>query len=148
MSNASIHISTSTRDTQNKSVTLEMSFAFLSRPSPGTIAVLTCVTTQWFCLCWNKGSHTAWTSHLTYFTFHNIFKIFLMWTTFKVFIEFVTTVFIVVYVPFFFGHKSWGNLSSPEMEPVPPALESEVLTTGLRNLKLLPQPTGSYVTGS
>ena len=53
-----------------------------------------------------------------------------MWTTFKVFIEFVTTVFIVVYVPFFFGHKSWGNLSSPEMEPVPPALESEVLTTG------------------
>ena len=59
-------------------------------------------------------------------------RFFLMWTIFKVFIEFVTIVFIVFYVPFFFffGQKSWGNLSSPEMEPTPPALESEVLTTG------------------
>ena len=53
-----------------------------------------------------------------------------MWTTFKVFIEFVTTVFIVVYVPFFLAKSHRGLLAPQRWNPHPPALESEVLTTG------------------
>ena len=52
-----------------------------------------------------------------------------MWTTFKVFIEFVTILF-----PFHvlaFGRQACGFLvPRPGIEPAPPALGSKVLTTG------------------
>ena len=52
-----------------------------------------------------------------------------MWTIFKVFIEFVTTLLLLF---MFFGCEACGILASqPGIEPVPPALEGEVLTTGL-----------------
>ena len=53
-----------------------------------------------------------------------------MWTILKVFIEFVTVLFLF-YVLVFFGHEACGILAPwPGIEPVPPALESEVWTTG------------------
>ena len=53
-----------------------------------------------------------------------------MWTIFKVFIEFVT-ILLLFYVFWLFGHETCGILApSPGIEPAPPALEGEVLTTG------------------
>ena len=54
-----------------------------------------------------------------------------MWTIFKVFIEFVT-ILLLFYVLVFFGRKACGILAPrPGIEPVLPALEGKVLTTGL-----------------
>ena len=54
-----------------------------------------------------------------------------MWTILKVFIKFVTILFLF-YSVFYFGYKACGILASPpRAEPAPPALEGEVLTTGL-----------------
>ena len=59
----------------------------------------------------------------------------LMWTAFKVFIEFVTILF-----PFHvlvFGRQACGYLvPQPGKEPVPPALGSKVLTTGPPGMSL------------
>ena len=55
-----------------------------------------------------------------------------MLTIFKVFIEFVTVLLLFyVLLFFFFGPKAYGILA-PQLgiEPVPLALEDEVLTTG------------------
>ena len=52
-----------------------------------------------------------------------------MWTIFKVFIEFIT-IMLLFYV-LAFGPEACGILASrPGIEPTPPALEGEVLTTG------------------
>ena len=54
-----------------------------------------------------------------------------MWTMFKVFIEFVT-IFILLFRFWFLGHKTLGVLAPrPGIEPSLPALEGEILTTGL-----------------
>ena len=57
-------------------------------------------------------------------------KIFLMWTIFKVCIEFVTILLLFCFG--FFGHEACGILA-PRLgiEPALPALEGEVLTAGL-----------------
>ena len=53
-----------------------------------------------------------------------------MWAIFKVFIEFVTIWLLFCF--WFFDHEAHGMLApGPSVEPVPPALESKVLTTGL-----------------
>ena len=53
-----------------------------------------------------------------------------MWTIFKVFIEFVTILFL--FYALVFGRKVCGFLAPwPGIKPAPPALEGEVLTTGL-----------------
>ena len=58
-------------------------------------------------------------------------KIILMWTIFKVFIEFVTILLLFYVFFWFFGHEACGILAPrPGIEPAPPALEGEVLTTG------------------
>ena len=55
------------------------------------------------------------------------FKGFFMWTVFKVFVTILLLFYLV-----FFGHKACGILAlRPEIEPTSPALEGEVLTTGL-----------------
>jgi len=47
-------------------------------------------------------------------------------TIFKVFIEFVTILFL-----FYVGHEACGIIApQPGIEPAPPALEGKVLTTG------------------
>ena len=51
-----------------------------------------------------------------------------MWTIFKVFIDFATILFLF-YVLCFWPWGMW-DLSSPVIEPAPPALEGEVLSTG------------------
>ena len=56
-----------------------------------------------------------------------------MWTIFKVFIEFFF--FFLQYCFCFmfclFGCQAWGILDpQPGIEPVPPALEGKILTTG------------------
>ena len=49
---------------------------------------------------------------------------------FKVFIEFVT-ILLLFYVFWFFGPEECGILAlQPGIEPAPPELEGEVLTTG------------------
>ena len=54
-----------------------------------------------------------------------------MWTIFfKVFIEFVT-ILLLFYVLVFWPRGIWDLSSRPGIEPTPPALEGEVLTTGL-----------------
>ena len=61
---------------------------------------------------------------------------FLMWTIFKVFIEFFTILFLF-YVFGFFGREACGILApQPGIEPTPHALEGAVLTTGLRGKSL------------
>ena len=58
------------------------------------------------------------------------FKDFLMWTIFKVFIELVT-VLPLFYAFWFSDHKAcWILAPWPMVEPVPPILEGEILTTG------------------
>ena len=63
------------------------------------------------------------------------FFFFLMWTTFKIFIEFVTILF-----PFHvlvFARQACGFLApQPGIEPAPPALGSKVLTTGQLGMSL------------
>ena len=54
---------------------------------------------------------------------------FLMWTIFKVFVEFVT-VLLLFRVLVFWPRGMWGLSSLPGIEYAPPALEGEVLTTG------------------
>ena len=64
-------------------------------------------------------------------------KIFLMWTIFKVFIEFVPILLLFLYFGFF-GREACGILApQPGIEPAPPALEGEVLTTGPPGKSLL-----------
>ena len=58
-----------------------------------------------------------------------IFCFILMWTIFKVFIEFVT-VLLLFYVLVFWPQGMWLLGPRPGIEPAPPALEGEVLTTG------------------
>ena len=54
-----------------------------------------------------------------------------MWTIFKVFIEFFTTLLLFyVLFCFVFDHKTWDLSSPPGIEPASPALEGKVLTTG------------------
>ena len=56
-----------------------------------------------------------------------------MWTIFKLSIEFVTVLFLFLCFDFFFffGHEACRILAPrPGIEPTPPALEGEVLTTG------------------
>ena len=54
-----------------------------------------------------------------------------MWTIFKVFTEFVT-ILLLFFMSCVFGHEACGTLvTQPGMELVLPALEGEVLTTGL-----------------
>ena len=54
-----------------------------------------------------------------------------MWTSFKVFIEFVT-ILLLFYVFGFFGHKARGILTpQPGIKPAPAALEGEISATGL-----------------
>ena len=56
---------------------------------------------------------------------------FLMWTIFKVFIEFII-ILLLFYVFGFFGHEACGILASwSVIKPAPLALEGKVLTTGL-----------------
>ena len=52
-----------------------------------------------------------------------------MWTIFKVFVEFITI--LLLFHILFFGPRGMWDLSSQAREPVPSALEGEVLTTGL-----------------
>lgn len=54
---------------------------------------------------------------------------FLTWTTFKVFIEFVT-VMLLFFVFVFWAWGVWDLRLWPRLEPAPPALEDEVLTAG------------------
>ena len=55
-----------------------------------------------------------------------------MWTIFKVFIEFVTILLLFYAFAGFFGHEACGiPAPQPRIKHVPPALEGEVLTTGL-----------------
>ena len=58
-----------------------------------------------------------------------VFVFFLMWTTFKIFIEFVTTLHLF-YVFWLFGPKACEILPPQAgIEFIPPALEGEVPTT-------------------
>ena len=53
-----------------------------------------------------------------------------MWTIFEVFIEFITI--LLHFMSWFFGYKACGILTpQPGIKPIPAALESEILTTGL-----------------
>ena len=61
-----------------------------------------------------------------FFFFKNFF---LMWTIFKVFIEFVT-ILLLFYVLVFWPRGMWDLSSPPGIEPTPSALEGEVLATG------------------
>ena len=70
------------------------------------------------------------------------FKIFFMWTIFKVFIEFVTVLFYVLV----FGHEARGILAPrPGIESVPPALEGEVSTIGIPGKFPQSDPFKAYV---
>lgn len=50
-----------------------------------------------------------------------------MWTTFKVFVELLQQYFCFMILGF--GLRDSGYVLSPGIEPVPPALEGEVLIT-------------------
>ena len=64
------------------------------------------------------------------FFFKSLFIYFLMWTIFKVFVEFVTILLLFMF--WFFGHEAcWILTPWPGIQSVPPALEGKVLTTGL-----------------
>ena len=53
-----------------------------------------------------------------------------MWAIFKVFVEFVTILFLL-FVSWFLGREAWGILDpQPRFETAPPALEGEVLISG------------------
>ena len=56
-----------------------------------------------------------------------------MWTIFKVFIKFVAALLLFDAFFFFFGLEACGILIPwSEIQPTLPALEAEVLTTGLQ----------------
>ena len=62
-----------------------------------------------------------------------------MWTIFKVFIEFLTILLLCFFMFWFFGREACGILvPRPGIEPTPPALEGEVLTTGKPGKSLPP----------
>ena len=66
-----------------------------------------------------------------------------MWTTFKVFIEFVTILLLFFFLCF--GPKECGILAPwPEIESTLPALEGKVLTTGQPGKSLRPPPTTTH----
>ena len=68
---------------------------------------------------------------LIYFFFLDFFFFFLIWTIFKVFIEFVTILLPGFFMFCFFGSEVCGTLTpQPGIEPAPPALEGAVLTIG------------------
>ena len=52
-----------------------------------------------------------------------------MWTIFKDFIEFITILLLFYVLDFW--HESCPTLAPQQIEPAPPAMEDEVLTTGL-----------------
>ena len=54
-----------------------------------------------------------------------------MWTILKVFIESVTRL-LLFYALVFWPRGMWDFNSLPGIEPSPPALEGEILTTGLQ----------------
>ena len=64
------------------------------------------------------------------FYFNIFFCLFLMWTIFKVFIEFVT-ILLLFHVLVFWPQSIWNFSTQPGIKPAPPALEGELLTTGL-----------------
>ena len=55
----------------------------------------------------------------------------LMWTVFKVFIECVTILLLLVCFGFLHRKANGILVPLPGIEPTPPALEGELLTTGL-----------------
>ena len=75
-------------------------------------------------LGWGRGyQKTRYDSHKF------LLKIFLMWTTFKVFIEFVTILLLFIF--WYFGCEACGILAPwPGIEHTHPALEDRVLNTG------------------
>ena len=91
----------------------------------------------------DKVSIFLWNLYIEPLTTITMFlKIFLMWTIFKVFIEFVTVLllfYVLVFFSFFssssffffFGCEACGILAPrPGIVSATPALEGEVLTTG------------------
>ena len=67
-----------------------------------------------------------------------------MWTIFKVFIEFITTLLLF----WFIGREACGILAPwPGIDPAPPALEGEVLTTGPPGKSHEASPSDSGVKG-
>ena len=61
-----------------------------------------------------------------------------MWIIFKVYIEFVT-ILLLLFMFWFCGLQACGIAASrPGVEPTSPALEGEVLTTGLPRKFLFP----------
>ena len=66
-------------------------------------------------------------SKFSVFSFKKNF--FLMWTIFKSLLNLLQYCFCFMF--WFFGHEAGGILApTPGIEPTPPALEGEVLTTG------------------
>ena len=80
---------------------------------------------------WDKVGPLYCFSEIFYKRLEFLKKIFfLMWTIFKVFIEFIT-ILLLFYLFFFFDRKACGILVPwPKIEPIPPALEGGFLTTG------------------
>ena len=86
----------------------------------------------------NFYSTTTSTTKLLHLIFVTVFQflvfflkiVFLRWTIFKVFSEFVTILFLF-YVLVFGGQGTWDPSSQSGLEPTLPSLEGEVLTTGL-----------------
>ena len=63
------------------------------------------------------------------FFFFSFLDVFLMWTIFKVFIEFVSI--LLLFHIFIFGCKACGILAPGQgIEPISPTLEGGFLTTG------------------
>ena len=77
-------------------------------------------------MTWDFGQRTIFSYTLK--NIHFLKWIFLIWTIFKIFIEFVTTL-LVFYFFFFFGSWACEILApQPWIKPTPPpALEGEVL---------------------
>ena len=77
------------------------------------------------------------------FSCYDFFFFFLLWTIFKVFIEFVTILFLFWGFSFllffwFFGHEACGILApQPGAEPILLASEGEVLITRLPGKSLM-----------
>ena len=71
-----------------------------------------------------KYSHVYMTISILFFKV----CLFLIWTIFKVFIEFVT-ILLLFYVLAFWPPVMWNQSQLPGTEPASPALEGEVLTT-------------------
>ena len=88
--------------------------------------------TEW--LNWTDIYYTVSHHTIPYHITHTY--IFLMWTIFKVFIEFFTILFL--FYVCCFGHEACGILASwSGIEPISSALEGEVLTTGPQGIHSL-----------